>query len=250
MILLYLSLTAFSCLSFAGAEPFHVPLMRRREPLSIEDYVNAGNALRIKYGYVNSPSKRQNTATIPITDQVILTPPENPSPALTIIYRTTTPLTRVLSRSGRRAFSALVFSELLAQISNSPQSFKVILATGTGDLWISSPSCAACSPDAPDFNSDASDTLEIAHNSSGQPVRVTLSYGSNSVAGDLVRDIVAMGGFQVKLQPWLRVDQSSPNLVRGSPSGILGLAFDALARPRPLHSGRPLLTAVNLGHPK
>jgi len=38
-----------------------------------------------------------------------------------------------------------------------------------------------------------------------------------------------MGGFQVKLQPWLRVDQISPNLVRGTTSGVLGLGFDALA---------------------
>ena len=75
MIPLYLSLVAYSCFSFAGAEPSHAPTMRRREPRSIEDYVNAGNALRIKYGSTNSPSKRQNTATIPITDQVILTPP-------------------------------------------------------------------------------------------------------------------------------------------------------------------------------
>jgi len=80
MIPLYLPIVAFSCLSFAGAEPFHVPMMRRREPLSIEDYMNAGNALRIKYGSTSSPSKRQNTA-IPIIDQVILTLPcESPPP--------------------------------------------------------------------------------------------------------------------------------------------------------------------------
>jgi len=250
MIPLYLSLAAFSCLSFAGAEPFHVPLMRRREPLSIEDYVNAGNALRIKYGYVNSPSKRQNTATIPIVDQVIHSPPcESLPPPLTTIYRTATPATWVLSRLGRRAFSALILLVVLAQLSNSPQTFKVVLVTGDANLWISSPSCAACSPDAPDFNSDASDTLEIAHNSTGQPVRVTLSYGSNSVAGEIVRDTVAMGGFQVKLQPWLRVDQSSPNFVHDSTSGILGLARLSPTL-RLLHSGRHLPTAVDWGHPK
>ena len=135
----------------------------------------------------------------------------------------------MLSRSGRRAFKALIIFSAPNSTSNSPQSLNVILATGTGDLWVSSPSCAACSPDAPDFNSVASDTLEIAHNSTGQTVRVTLSYGSDFVAGDLVRDTVAMGGFQVKLQPWLRVDQITPNLVRGSTSGVLGLAFEALA---------------------
>ena len=96
-------------------------------------------------------------------------------------------------------------------------------------MWVAGPSCAACSPDAPYFNNAASDTLEVAHNSSGQPVRLTLSYGSNFVAGDLVRDTVAVGGFQVKLQPWLRVDQISPDFVRGSTSGVFGLAFEALS---------------------
>ena len=96
-------------------------------------------------------------------------------------------------------------------------------------MWIAGPTCAACSPDAPEFNNAASDTLEVAHNSTGQPVRVTIHIGSDSVAGDLVRDTVAMGGFQVKLQPWLRVDQISPGLVRGSTSGVLGLAFEGLS---------------------
>jgi hypothetical protein len=71
MIPLYLSLAALSCLSFAGAEPFHFPLTRRSNPLSMDDFVNAAHALRIKYGYTpSSPSKRQNTAGIPIINQV------------------------------------------------------------------------------------------------------------------------------------------------------------------------------------
>ena len=71
MIPLYLSLGLVSCLSFAGAEPFHIPLVRSG-PRSIEDYVGAGNALRNKYGYTDSLSKRQNTAAVPIINQVIL----------------------------------------------------------------------------------------------------------------------------------------------------------------------------------
>ena len=70
MIPLHLSLVALSCLGFVGAEPFHVPLVRKRNPTSVEDYANAANALRIKYGYTRSPSKRQNAAAIPITNQV------------------------------------------------------------------------------------------------------------------------------------------------------------------------------------
>lgn len=71
MIPLYLSLAAFSCLSFAGAEPFHIPLVRDRTPLSIEDYTHAADSLRYKYGYTHSStSKRQNTAAIPAINQV------------------------------------------------------------------------------------------------------------------------------------------------------------------------------------
>jgi len=77
MISLYLSLTAVSCLSFqvAGAvpfhSPFHIPLVVKREPLSFEEYGIAAEALRIKYGFPqSSPSKRQDTSGIPITNNV------------------------------------------------------------------------------------------------------------------------------------------------------------------------------------
>ena len=137
----------------------------------------------------------------------------------------------MLFRSGRRTFSILVFSALLTRESNSPQSFKVVLSTTSADLWVTGPNCTACSQDAPSFNDDASSTFEIARNSSGLPIRVTLSYGNGtaSVAGDLVRDTVAMGGFQVPLQPWLRADQIPSYYVDREYSGIFGLAFEIIA---------------------
>ena len=70
MIPLYLSLVALSCLSLAGAEPFHMPLVRKRAPLSTQGYGNAADALRRKYGYNHpSSSKRQNTVDIPVINQ-------------------------------------------------------------------------------------------------------------------------------------------------------------------------------------
>jgi len=71
MISLYLSLVALSCLSFVGAEPSHIPLVRRRDPISVEGYRIAADALRFKYGYPrSSTSKRQNAVAIPLTNQV------------------------------------------------------------------------------------------------------------------------------------------------------------------------------------
>ena len=40
---------------------------------------------------------------------------------------------------------------------------------------------------------------------------------------------MAVGGFQVEQQPWLRVDRITTSLESGSTSGVLGLAFEALA---------------------
>ena len=72
MIPLYLSLVALSCLSFAGAEPFHIPLVRKRgDPLTVDEWGVAADALRYKYGYPpSSPLKRQNTAAISVINQV------------------------------------------------------------------------------------------------------------------------------------------------------------------------------------
>jgi len=75
MIPLYLSLTALSCLTFAGAVPFHtplhIPLVVKREPLSLEKYGIAADALRTKYGIPHSsPSKRQDAAGIPLINHV------------------------------------------------------------------------------------------------------------------------------------------------------------------------------------
>ena len=71
MIPLHLSLVALSCLSFVGAEPFHISLVRKRDPISFEEWEIAAEALRNKYGHPrSSPSKRQDTAVIPVINQV------------------------------------------------------------------------------------------------------------------------------------------------------------------------------------
>jgi len=76
MIPLYLSLTALSYLTLAGAVPFAAPLhipLTKRGPLSVNEYWVAADALRVKYGVPHSSlSKRHNAgiAAIPITDRV------------------------------------------------------------------------------------------------------------------------------------------------------------------------------------
>ena len=128
MVPLLLSLAALSCLSFAGAEAFHVPLVRKRDYIStVEDWGVAADALRNKYGFPSSsPSKRQNTAAIPVINQVCPSLPHKSPPTLTTIRRTVTPVTWVLSRSGHRVFNTLqlTFSDLPTQILNQSSIFQ------------------------------------------------------------------------------------------------------------------------------
>ena len=137
----------------------------------------------------------------------------------------------MLSRSGHRAFDIphhLTFWRSQLKFSNSPQSFNVILDTGSSDLWVTSKDCTTCTKTARSFDTTASSTLEAAHDSSGQPVKVTIAYGSGAVAGILVRDVVAMGGFQVQPQPWLLIDQTAGNVLSAN-DGLMGLAFNTLS---------------------
>ena len=71
MVPLYFSLVALSYLGFAGAEPFHVPLVRKSHTHTVDDYAIAADALRNKYGHTHSSaSKRQNTGGFSVINQV------------------------------------------------------------------------------------------------------------------------------------------------------------------------------------
>ena len=71
MIPFYLSLVALSCLSFAGAEPLHIPLVRASTPPTIAGYVVAAESMKAKYNYISpTTSKRQNSAALSIINQV------------------------------------------------------------------------------------------------------------------------------------------------------------------------------------
>ena len=179
--------------------------------------------------------RTQNDRTPPPSQSSIRSVPD-PSRKLPLhpkpIYRTTMSVTWVLSKSGHRAFNTprqLMFSSLPTEISNSPQSFNVILDTGSSDLWVVSAGCTTCAAGTPSFDRTASTTFQPTLND-GQPVRITITYGSGAIAGYLVEDTVAMEGFQVQHQPWILVDQTSADILTGSRAGIMGLAFSTVAR--------------------
>ncbi|GBE80488.1 Aspartic protease [Sparassis crispa] len=186
------------------AEPVNVPLIRRQAArAAIDDFVASAEFMRARYGFETLSSKLQrrgSTAGIPMINQ----------------------------------FSD---SSYIASISigTPSQSFPVVLDTGSSDLWLSSTNCVSCASGTPEFNPSSSSSLTQPSsagsgggNSSGGS-EVSIQYGSGTVQGTLAQDTVSMGGFTVKSQTFLLANQVTSQLLSGNVSGIIGLAFEALA---------------------
>ncbi|KAF8893610.1 aspartic peptidase domain-containing protein [Infundibulicybe gibba] len=115
-------------------------------------------------------------------------------------------------------------------IGEPPQTFNVVLDTGSPYLWVMSNTCESCVR-APRFYTSYSKSIKITKE------RATYTYGSEGVMGQIVADSVTMGGFTVKPQTFLLVDQAAiqfgnptrqiGNQILENPiSGIMGLGFN------------------------
>ncbi|PPQ78252.1 hypothetical protein CVT25_011711 [Psilocybe cyanescens] len=197
----------------ASADPIHVPLARlsQRSPLDVN---KEALKLKYKYGLISphearkppargSAGRRASSVGIPVTNQ-------NHDASY---YGTVT-------------------------IGTPPQSFNVILDTGSSDLWVADTECQECSTTTRECQQcdstmplfDASKSSSFA-SPAGNAVgsQVTISYGSGSVIGSLSTDSVTMGGFTIPSQTFLSVSTLTPGLVDGAISGIMGLAFSSIA---------------------
>ena len=72
---------------------------------------------------------------------------------------------------------------------------------------------------------------------------MTIQYGSGAVEGDLATDIVTWAGYTVQSQTLLAVTQLTSGLLSGTVSGILGLAYQALASTNAVPLWQALTTA-------
>ncbi|KAI6010602.1 aspartic peptidase domain-containing protein [Pisolithus marmoratus] len=178
-------------------DPIHVPLLRR-SPHNVEDLPKALAALKSKYRIGSSASKRSgNSASIPIIDE--------------------TRIIHILYQDNDSSYSGAI------TIGTPPQTFQVILDTGSSDLWVVTTSCTNCTSDQPPFDPSKSSSYKASTS------QLTINYGSGSVNGTVAEDTVSCGGFTIPTQEFLAATTISDNLLPSGVSGIMGLGFEAIS---------------------
>lgn len=115
------------------------------------------------------------------------------------------------------------YSEI--SIGTPPQNFKVVLDTGSSNLWVPSSSCSSIACYLHNkYDSSASSTYKKNGSS------FAIQYGSGSLEGFVSRDVVTIGDLEIKGQDFAEAT-SEPGLAFafGRFDGILGLGFDTIS---------------------
>lgn len=134
--------------------------------------------------------------------------------------------------------NAQYFSEVT--IGTPPQTFKVVLDTGSSNLWVPSVECGsiACYLHAK-YDSSASSTYKANGTEFG------IRYGSGEVSGFISQDVLNIAGLEIKNQDFGETTKE-PGLAFafGRFDGILGLGFDTLSVERVVP---PFYNLINQG---
>ncbi|KAJ7767988.1 aspartyl protease [Mycena maculata] len=184
--------------ALCAAEPIHMPIGRRgRARTPAAHFANADRA-RARYGFPTRASlsskrtnRRASTTGFAVTDQ-----------------------------QGDSSYFSTI------SIGTPPQSFDVILDTGSSDLFVLDSSCRQCSDVGVPFDSSQSSTFKEGSTSQA----TVIQYGSGSVEGFIATDTVTMGSYSTSSQGFLLAEELDANLIEAPVSGLMGLAFQGLAQ--------------------
>ncbi|KAK7001303.1 acid protease [Favolaschia claudopus] len=200
MIPLPLAVSALLLLpAFTAADPIHIPIKRRSGWAATHmDHLAAAEFMRNRYGYLKTNGSAATAKRM-----------ERRASAQSLNF---------VNQQGDSSYFGTV------QIGTPPQSFNVILDTGSSDLWVADTQCVNCDRGTPLFNPQQSSTFKQQRNNP-----TPINYGSGNVAGFISTETVSMGNFSLQNQGFLSVESVSDQLLAGSVSGIMGLAFGAIS---------------------
>ncbi|KAF7301759.1 Peptidase A1 domain-containing protein [Mycena indigotica] len=171
------------------SEPVHIPLTRRASTHTLKDAFAAAEKARARYGYQTTDPQRRASS-------------------------------QGFAITNQQADASYIAS---ISIGSPAQTFSVVLDTGSSDLWVTDNKCIGCSG-GPTFDPSKSSSFSQTSN---RPIQI--NYGSGSVQGLVASDTVAMGPYSVQKQTFVTTERMTQGLVDGDVSGLIGLAFTALA---------------------
>ncbi|KAJ6594861.1 aspartic peptidase domain-containing protein [Mycena capillaripes] len=121
-----------------------------------------------------------------------------------------------------QSIDALHYAEV--SIGTPAQSFKVIVDSGSSDLWVGGKTCSSGCPGGVGLYDNSISTTAVNNSAA-----VSITYGSGTVHGTHFTDTIRMGSYTVPQADFMVAVEVSADLLQSPTSGILGLAFGRIA---------------------